>query len=131
MRVVVSGNLQDAASILEMSTKYLTIVTVFSSGVFLAIYFERMLQATGNTVLSMITQMAGAITNIILDPILIFGYLGFQPMGVAGAAIATVIGQWISAGLGFWTFRRGFPQHDYAGHRLRDERRDERHPFQF
>ena len=102
MRVVVSGNLQDAASILEMSTKYLTIVTVFSSGVFLAIYFERMLQATGNTVLSMITQMAGAITNIILDPILIFGYLGFRPMGVAGAAIATVIGQWISAGLGFW-----------------------------
>ena len=93
MRVVVSGNLQDAASILEMSTKYLTIVTVFSSGVFLAIYFERMLQATGNTVLSMITQMAGAITNIILDPILIFGYLGFRPMGVAGAAIGYLCGR--------------------------------------
>ena len=101
MRLVVSENLQDAASILEMGTQYLTIVTVFSIGIFMAIYFERLLQATGNTVLSMITQMAGAITNIILDPILIFGYLGFQPMGVAGAAIATVIGQWISAGLGF------------------------------
>ena len=101
MSAVVSGNLQNAASIREMGTRYLTIVTVFSSGVFLAIYFERLLQATGNTVLSMITQMTGAITNIILDPILIFGYLGFRPMGVAGAAIATVIGQWLSALLGF------------------------------
>ena len=101
MRLVVSENLTDAASILEMGTGYLTVVTVFSSGVFLAIYFERLLQATGNTVLSMIPQMAGAVTNIILDPILIFGYLGFRPMGVLGAAIATVIGQWLSAILGF------------------------------
>ena len=110
MRTVVSGNLKDAASILNMGTQYLTIVTVFSSGLFLAIYFERLLQATGNTVLSMITQMAGAVTNIILDPILIFGYLGFQPMGVAGAAIATVIGQWISAGLGFCFNQRRNPE---------------------
>ena len=73
MRLVVSENLSDAASIREMGTSYLTMVTLFSSGVFLAIYFERMLQATGNTVLSMITQMAGAITNSVLDPILIFG----------------------------------------------------------
>ena len=101
MRMVVSENLANADSILEMGTSYLTVVTLFSSGVFLAIYFERLLQATGNTVLSMITQMTGAITNIILDPILIFGYLGFRPMGVLGAAIATVIGQWLSAALGF------------------------------
>ena len=101
MRLVVSDNLSNAASILEMGTGYLTVVTLFSSGVFLAVYFERLLQATGNTVLSMITQMTGAITNIILDPILIFGYLGFRPMGVLGAAIATVIGQWLSAALGF------------------------------
>ena len=101
MRLVVSGNLADADSILEMGTGYLTTVTMFSTGVFMAIFFERLLQATGNTVLSMITQMAGAITNIILDPILIFGYLGFRPMGVLGAAIATVIGQWFSAVLGF------------------------------
>ena len=101
MRLVVSDNLSNADSILEMGTGYLTIVTLFSSGVFLAVYFERLLQATGNTVLSMITQMTGAITNIILDPILIFGYLGFRPMGVLGAAIATVIGQWLSAALGF------------------------------
>ena len=106
MRLVVSENLSNAAAILEMGTGYLTIVTLFSSGVFMAIYFERMLQATGNTVLSMITQMAGAITNIILDPILIFGLLGFRPMGVLGAAIATVIGQWLSAVLGFFFNQR-------------------------
>ena len=110
MRLVVSENLTDAASILEMGTGYLTVVTVFSSGVFLAIYFERLLQATGNTVLSMITQMAGAVTNIILDPILIFGYLGFRPMGVLGAAIATVIGQWLSAILGFIFNQRKNPE---------------------
>ena len=101
MRLVVSDNLSNAASILEMGSGYLSVVTLFSSGLFLAIYFERILQATGNSVLSMITQMAGAVTNIILDPILIFGYLGFRPMGVLGAAIATVIGQWFSAVLGF------------------------------
>ena len=101
MRLVVSPGLKNADHILKMGTDYLTIVTVFSTGVFMAVYFERLLQATGNTVLSMITQMTGAVTNIILDPILIFGYLGFPAMGVAGAAIATVIGQWLSAGLGF------------------------------
>ena len=110
MRMVVSENLSDAASIREMGTSYLTMVTLFSSGVFLAIYFERMLQATGNTVLSMITQMAGAITNIVLDPILIFGYLGFRPMGVLGAAVATVIGQWLSAVLGFFFNQRKNPE---------------------
>ena len=101
MRLVVSDKLMDYTSILSMGTDYLSVVTLFSTGLFLAIYFERLLQATGNTVLSMITQMAGAITNIVLDPILIFGYLGFRPMGVLGAAIATVIGQWLSALLGF------------------------------
>ena len=101
MRLVVSENLTDAASILEMGTSYLSTVTLFSLGIFMAIHFERMLQATGNTVLSMITQMVGAITNIILDPILIFGWLGIKPMGVLGAAVATVAGQWLSALLGF------------------------------
>ena len=110
MRTVVSDNLQDAQEILRMGTGYLTIVTLFSPGIFMAIYFERMLQATGNTVLSMVTQMAGAVTNIILDPILIFGYLGFQPMGVEGAAIATVIGQWLSALLGFIFNQRKNPE---------------------
>ncbi|MBR6966020.1 MAG: MATE family efflux transporter [Clostridia bacterium] len=110
MRAVVSENLADAASILKMGTEYLTVVTVFSFGLFMAVFFERMLQATGNTVLSMITQMAGAVTNIILDPILIFGYFGLPSMGVLGAAVATVIGQWLSAVLGFLFNQRKNPE---------------------
>ena len=110
MRLVVSDKLMDYTSILAMGTDYLSVVTLFSTGLFMAIYFERLLQATGNTVLSMITQMAGAITNIVLDPILIFGYLGFKPMGVLGAAIATVIGQWLSALLGFIFNQRKNPE---------------------
>ena len=110
MRLVVSDKLMDYTSILSMGTDYLSVVTLFSTGLFMAIYFERLLQATGNTVLSMITQMAGAITNIVLDPILIFGYLGFRPMGVLGAAIATVIGQWLSALLGFIFNQRTNPE---------------------
>ena len=110
MRLVVSDKLMDYTSILSMGTDYLSVVTLFSTGLFMAIYFERLLQATGNTVLSMITQMAGAITNIVLDPILIFGSLGFKPMGVLGAAIATVIGQWLSALLGFIFNQRKNPE---------------------
>ena len=101
MNLVVSGNLNNAQAIHAMGTSYLSIVTSWSMGLFLAIFFERMLQATGNTIASMVTQLAGAVTNIVLDPILIFGYLGFPSMGVSGAAVATVIGQWVSAVLGF------------------------------
>ena len=101
MGLVVSDNLANMESILNMGTSYLTIVTVFSTGLFVSIFHERMLQATGNSVLSMVTQLCGAMTNIILDPIMIFGLLGFPRMGVSGAAIATVIGQFVSAGIGF------------------------------
>ena len=101
MRLVVSENLANADSILSMGTDYLTIVTAFSIGLFLAIYFERNLQATGNSMLSMVTQLCGAVTNIILDPIMIFGYLGCPRLGVSGAAVATVIGQFVSALIGF------------------------------
>ena len=101
MSAVVSGNLANAVSIHAMGTDYLTIVTVFSMGLFLAVYFERMLQATGNFVLSMVTQLCGAVTNIILDPIMIFGLLGCPRMGVSGAAVATVAGQFVSACIGF------------------------------
>ncbi len=100
MRSVVSPNLANADRILSMGTDYLSIVTMFSSGLFMAIFFERMLQSTGNTPASMLSQLSGALTNIILDPIMIFGYLGFPQMGVSGAAIATVVGQWVSAVVG-------------------------------
>lgn len=80
--------------------EYLSIVCVFSFGLFASVCFERMMQATGNTTLSMMTQLLGAIINIILDPIMIFGLCGCPAMGVSGAAIATVIGQIGSMALG-------------------------------
>ena len=110
MGLVVSDNLANKESILSMGTSYLTIVTALSMGLFTAIFFERMLQATGNSVLSMIAQMSGAVTNIILDPIMIFGLLGFPRMGVSGAAIATVAGQFVSAGIGFTLNQRKNPE---------------------
>lgn len=87
----------DIASIVEYGITYLNICVLCSFGVFCEITFERFLQATGRTVYSMITQLAGALTNIILDPILIFGLLGFPKLGIAGAAWATVIGQCVGA----------------------------------
>ncbi len=86
--------------IMEMGVQYLTIVMVASFGLYAQFIFERLLQATGRTVFTMISQMIGAIINIILDPIMIFGYFGCPKMGVAGAAIATVIGQIIAACIG-------------------------------
>lgn len=87
------------AEILQAGHDYLTIVCCASIGMYMQFIFERLLQATGRTVLSMITQGLGAIINIILYPILIFGLCGMPAMGVKGAAIATVIGQIIAAGL--------------------------------
>ena len=82
--------------IIEYGTQYMTIITVVSVGIFMQITFERLLQATGRTIYTMITQGLGAIINIILDPILIFGLFGFPRMEVAGAALATVTGQVIA-----------------------------------
>ena len=85
------------AETLNGGSTYLAIVTIGSIGIFIEILFERLLQASGNAFQSMITQATGAIINIILDPILIFGWFGLPAMGIAGAALATVIGQWIAA----------------------------------
>nr|MCR5754903.1 MATE family efflux transporter [Acetatifactor sp.] len=83
-------------NIMELGVQYLTIVMVCSFGIFAQFIFERLLQSTGRTLFSMISQMVGAIINIILDPILIFGYLGMPRLGIVGAAVATVIGQIIA-----------------------------------
>jgi len=79
--------------ILRYGTQYLTICCCVSPGLFFGITFERLLQSTGRTVYTMITQTVGAVINLIFDPILIFGLLGFPRLEVAGAAIATVAGQ--------------------------------------
>lgn len=94
VRPFYASQIKDApVEIMEMGIQYLTIVMVASIGSYMQIIFERLLQATGRTVFSMITQIIGAVINIILDPILIFGLFGMPKLGVAGAAIATVIGQ--------------------------------------
>ena len=89
------------AGICAYADSYLQIVTIGSLFVYLEICVERLLQSTGLTKLSMWTQMIGAVTNIILDPFFIYGWLGLPAMGTAGAAVATVIGQAVSAGVGF------------------------------
>lgn len=83
--------------ITDLGVEYLSIVTVFSLGIFMQIACERLLQATGKTVYTMCTQGLGAIINIIFDPILIFGLCGAPKMGIAGAAAATVLGQFVAA----------------------------------
>ena len=87
----------DIEEIVQYGKQYLTICCCTSFGIFVQIMFERMLQATGKTFYTMITQGTGAIINIILDPILIFGLFGFPRMEVAGAAVATVTGQIVAA----------------------------------
>ncbi|MCM1498887.1 MAG: MATE family efflux transporter [Clostridium sp.] len=82
--------------VLAMGTSYLSICSVLSFGMILFSIYEKLLQATGKTMYSTIAQVLGAVTNIVLDPILIFGYFGLPEMGIEGAAYATVIGQVIS-----------------------------------
>ncbi|MBP5529920.1 MAG: MATE family efflux transporter [Lachnospiraceae bacterium] len=90
----------DTQQIKDFGVQYLTINCCLSIALYSQIIFERLLQSTGKTFYSMITQGVGAITNIILDPILIFGLLGMPKLGVRGAAIATVFGQLLAATLG-------------------------------
>lgn len=85
--------------IVEYGVAYLRIVCIFSIGMLLQMMLEKLLQSTGKTMYTMITQSVGAIINVIFDPILIFGLLGFPKMGVAGAAVATIFGQCVGGGL--------------------------------
>ncbi len=90
----------DSINIANMGTVYLYTCCTLSIGVFFQMTFERLLQSTGRTHLSMISQITGAVINIIFDPIFIFGYFGIEGMGVIGAAYATVLGQCIAAIVG-------------------------------
>ena len=86
----------------QLCREYLSVNLVFCWGIFLQTYGQRLLQAVGDTVLSMVSLIIGAVANIILDPIMIFGLLGCPAMGIRGAAIATVIGQLIGAAAALW-----------------------------
>lgn len=103
VRPFYASQIKDAGSeTFTMGVEYLTIVCVCSFGLYAQLIFEKLLQSTGKTLYSMITQAVGAILNIILDPILIFGLFGMPRLGVAGAAIATVIGQIAGGTLGLY-----------------------------
>lgn len=90
------------AQIISYGADYVRIIGIMSFGIFFQFIFERLLQSTGKTLYTMVTQSLGAIINIILDPIMIFGLFGFPRMEVAGAALATVVGQIVAASLAFW-----------------------------
>ena len=96
------GTQTDSPVLIDYGTRYLSVVMMFSFGIFGQFITERLLQATGRTTLSMYTQLLGAVTNLILDPIMIFGLFGCPAMGITGAAVATVIGQIAAAVFGFW-----------------------------
>ena len=83
----------DNPEIIECGVTYMSICLIASVGLFGSITFERLLQSTGKTLLSMVSQLVGTVFNIVFDPLLIFGLCGFPKMGIAGAAIATVAGQ--------------------------------------
>jgi putative MATE family efflux protein len=90
----------DIEEIVRMGNDYLFVITVFSFGIFNQVTFERLLASTGKTLYSMISQLSGAVINLILDPILIFGWFGCPALGTRGAAIATVIGQIVACCIG-------------------------------
>ncbi len=94
---LISGLMTSDPELKKMCLQYMRICVTLCYGTFLQTYGQRLLQAVGDTMLSMLSLVSGALVNIILDPIMIFGLLGFPVMGIQGAAIATVIGQWTGA----------------------------------
>ncbi len=100
------GYFSEDPALIEMGSTYISICLFFSLGVFIDITCERILQGTGDTIHPMIIQSTGAVVNIILDPIMIFGLFGFPRLGVAGAAIATVFAQHVSAVLALHYVRK-------------------------
>ena len=111
----------DVTDTVEGGSIYLAIVSIGSLGIFIEILYERLLQASGNAFLSMITQTTGAVLNIILDPILIFGWFGLPAMGIAGAALATVIGQWVAALLAIFLNQKFNKELDMHLHHIQPE----------
>lgn len=109
---------KDAATAL-LCERYLRICMIFCLGIFLETLAQRLLQATGNTFLSMISLVVGALTNIVLDPVMIFGLFGFPALGIRGAAIATVIGQWLGAAVALALNHFKNPEVSFAFHGYR------------
>lgn len=105
-----------------MAVTYLRIVTIFSFGTMMYMTFEKIVMATGRTVITMTAQLAGAVTNIVLDPIMIYGLLGLPAMRVAGAAYATVIGQFVSLFIIVVFYLRKQVETDHSLRYLRPER---------
>ena len=87
----------EVAETVNGGAAYVAICCIGTLGIFIEVLGEKLLQASGRTVYTLFTQGVGAVVNILLDPVLIFGWFGLPAMGVAGAALATVIGQWIAA----------------------------------
>ena len=93
-------------NVINYGMQYGMIVVSLVIGQFIHLAIEKMFQATGNMMMPMIMQIFGAVINIILDPILIFGWFGLPRMGVTGAAIATVIGQFCGMMIGYWITKK-------------------------
>ncbi|EOS59846.1 MATE efflux family protein [Firmicutes bacterium M10-2] len=97
-------------AVIASGMSYIRICTLFSFGIFIQITFERIMQAAGRPMYNMAIQCIGALINIILDPIMIFGLFGFPVLGVSGAAIATVIGQIAAMGIGIFITHKKVPE---------------------